>query len=251
MKKLFFLTLAVLGMVAFVNAQTADNLLDPTTISDGSNTLELSVDGNTNGAEFILQAQTGAGRTIFQLTPGTGDDRAFFNVLNNSDQDNTGRLRLGARGSYGVLSVSNAGSPSTSLTNLAIELDPNGNTGAEAFVVGANGFFSTGSPDVYAKIDMNGVETIEAKVQATVAAPDYVFAKDYDLRSLEEVEAYINENSHLPEIPSAAEFEADGIQLGKMSFDLLKKVEELTLYMIELKKENEALKVRVEQLEDK
>ena len=55
----------------------------------------------------------------------------------------------------------------------------------------------------------------------------------------------------MPEIPSAAEFAENGVMLGQMSFDLLKKVEELTLYMIELKKENETLKERVERLESK
>ncbi len=80
--------------------------------------------------------------------------------------------------------------------------------------------------------------------------PDYVFDEDYDLRSIEELASYIKENHHLPEIPSAEEVEENGMQLGEMSVNLLKKIEELTLYMIQLNKENEALKNRVKVLED-
>jgi len=74
--------------------------------------------------------------------------------------------------------------------------------------------------------------------------PDYVFAEDYDLRPLSEVEAFIKKHHHLPEVPSAKEVETDGLKLKEMNATLLKKVEELTLYMIELQKEVEALKAR-------
>ncbi|WP_437398719.1 hypothetical protein [Flagellimonas lutimaris] len=67
---------------------------------------------------------------------------------------------------------------------------------------------------------------------------DYVFAKDYDLPTLEEVELHIREKGHLINIPSAKEVEANGIALGDMNRLLLEKIEELTLYVIALKKEN-------------
>ena len=59
----------------------------------------------------------------------------------------------------------------------------------------------------------------------------------------------MKENKHLPGIPSAAEMEENGVSLAKMSNMLLEKVEELTLHMIELKKENEALKAKFQELE--
>ena len=72
-----------------------------------------------------------------------------------------------------------------------------------------------------------------------------------------EVEEYINEHGHLPEIPSAREMEAEGVGLAEMQMKLLQKVEELTLYLIEQNKvladvqeENSLLKERLEQLED-
>ncbi len=78
---------------------------------------------------------------------------------------------------------------------------------------------------------------------------DFVFEDDYNLKSLNEVENFINTNKHLPEIPSAAEVAENGVSLGEMQSKLLQKVEELTLYMIDLKKENEELKERITGLE--
>jgi len=81
--------------------------------------------------------------------------------------------------------------------------------------------------------------------------PDYVFAPEYKLPSLREVEQYINKNHHLRDVPAATEVEKNGHELGAMDAILLKKVEELTLYMIELKKENEELRSRIESIEKK
>ena len=76
----------------------------------------------------------------------------------------------------------------------------------------------------------------EIKVMNPSCWPDYVFAKDYNLLPLSEVEQFITENQHLPGVPSAAEVEANGVNLGKMNNILLEKVEELTLYIIQLEK---------------
>jgi len=73
--------------------------------------------------------------------------------------------------------------------------------------------------------------------------PDYVFKKDYALMPLSEIKNYIDQNYHLPEIPSAVEVEKDGINLGEMNKVLLKKVEELTLYLIEKDKQINDLKI--------
>ena len=86
------------------------------------------------------------------------------------------------------------------------------------------------------------VRTCEIKVSNLQGWCDYVFEEDYELPALEDVEAYIKSNKHLMDIPSEAEVMEHGISLGEMDAALLKKVEELTLYVIELKKENESLK---------
>lgn len=72
--------------------------------------------------------------------------------------------------------------------------------------------------------------------------PDYVFNSSYDLKSLEEVETYIKKNKHLPNVPSQQVIEDEGLNVGEMQKIQMEKIEELTLYMIEMKKEIEALK---------
>ncbi|MEJ1242205.1 hypothetical protein WBG78_28915 [Chryseolinea sp. T2] len=78
------------------------------------------------------------------------------------------------------------------------------------------------------------------------AIPDYVFEKDYKLMELRQIEQYVNQNKHLPEVPSAKEIEADGLHLGEMNLILLKKVEELTLHLIRQEKEIIELKSRLD-----
>ena len=72
--------------------------------------------------------------------------------------------------------------------------------------------------------------------------PDYVFGEGYRLIPLGEVEEYIGHNGHLPEVPAAAEMEADGVDQGELNKVLMQKVEELTLYIIDLQKQIEELK---------
>ena len=74
---------------------------------------------------------------------------------------------------------------------------------------------------------------------------DYVFEKDYKLRTLSELDAYIKQEKHLPEIPTTEEVMANGIALGEMNILLLKKIEELTLYTLQQQKEIEKLKKMV------
>lgn len=88
----------------------------------------------------------------------------------------------------------------------------------------------------------------EVKVQLEAEWPDFVFNKNYNLASLEEVEQQIQEKGHLKDIPSAKEVEKNGVSLGEMDAKLLQKVEELTLYMIELNKEVKNLKEENEKL---
>jgi hypothetical protein len=91
----------------------------------------------------------------------------------------------------------------------------------------------------------------EIKVTLTRPFPDFVFDKTYKLIPLEELEKYLNENGHLPNIPSAKQVEQNiGIELGDMSVKLLEKVEELTLYLIELDKASDKLKKENEKIRE-
>lgn len=72
--------------------------------------------------------------------------------------------------------------------------------------------------------------------------PDYVFEENYDLISLDSVEKHINTYGYLPNVPSAEKVESSGLNLGESNKFLMEKVEELTLYLIDQKKEQDAIK---------
>ncbi|HTH56907.1 MAG TPA: hypothetical protein VL728_12745 [Cyclobacteriaceae bacterium] len=113
----------------------------------------------------------------------------------------------------------------------------------------SNGNVGIGTANPDYKLTVNGsVHAKEVRVDLNVPAPDYVFQKDYQLTPLDEIKNYIDQNKHLPEVPSAKEMEKNGVQLGEMNMILLKKIEELTLYVIELKKENEAQNKTIDEL---
>jgi hypothetical protein len=99
-------------------------------------------------------------------------------------------------------------------------------------------------------LSVNGkVACEEVLVEDLVNWPDYVFNDDYKLMSIEELEQSIQQNNHLPGLPSAAEIEENGLMLGDMQKRLMEKVEELTLYTIQQGKMINELLHKMENLE--
>lgn len=98
----------------------------------------------------------------------------------------------------------------------------------------------TTNPGIY-KLNVNGNIRANEIVVNTEGA-DFVFAPDYNLLSLPEVEKFIKENKHLPDLASSTEMKEKGMNVSEMQTKLLQKIEELTLYVIEQKKEIESLK---------
>jgi hypothetical protein len=139
-----------------------------------------------------------------------------------------------------ITDYSPGGQDVTPVINTIYASQNNGNVG-----------IGTSFPD--AKLAVKGtIHANEVKVDLLGAvAPDYVFEKTYALSTLEEVKSYIDQNKHLPEIPSAKEMEANGVNLGEMDMLLLKKIEELTLYVIDLKKRDELQQIEIQNLKRK
>ena len=116
------------------------------------------------------------------------------------------------------------------------------------------GFVGIGTTTPKYELSVNG--TIVAKSAVLVENlpgewPDYVFKKDYSLMPLRDVEKFIESNHHLPGVPSHEEIKKEGLNLGEMEMIMMKKIEELTLHMIQIEKENEALKSMVKELKTK
>lgn len=96
------------------------------------------------------------------------------------------------------------------------------------------------------KLAVNGgIICEEIKVVTDVPDADYVFEENYFLSPLSEVESFIKTNKHLPNIPSAEQFKSDGYKVGEMDEMLLRKIEELTLYIIDLNKKIEVLELDI------
>jgi hypothetical protein len=157
------------------------------------------------------------------------------NVTNLADQDFIVRLSgVGAGTKRTIIGTSTS-------NRFSLGVGVSSNNEYLTLVSGGNVGIGTTTPD--AKLAVSGqVHAQEVKVSVTVPGPDYVFEKDYKLTSLEEIKNYIDQNKHLPEVPSAKEMEKNGVQLGEMNMLLLRKIEELTLYLIEQNKFIEQLK---------
>lgn len=165
---------------------------------------DLYINNSNSGSQFTFhnQWQVGGERWL-QIAPGDGSGN--WNFSRSLQFFDDGTL---------TKNIDNASS-----TALAVSLN------------GTRNFQVMGSGKVYAR-----------EVEVTLNAfPDYVFEKEYDLLSLEELQQYIDENQHLPNVPSAQEVEENGIGLGELSLKQLEKIEELTLYILELNKRIENL----------
>ncbi|SEO96502.1 hypothetical protein SAMN05444671_3865 [Flavobacterium sp. CF108] len=168
-----------------------------------------------------------------------GEIRGFSNSTNLGDD---GFLRISAGGG------TNSNTKSyIDLSGYSTIPDMNrnivfGTFGLERMRVDINGNIGIGTTNPLNKLDVNGtIHSKEVKVDM-LGWSDFVFKKEYQLPTLEEVEKHIAEKGHLENIPSEEEVLKDGINLGEMDSKLLQKIEELTLYMIEMKKENEKVK---------
>lgn len=122
----------------------------------------------------------------------------------------------------------------------------NTNPGNYKLFLADNGNIGIGTNTPQAKLTVDGnicAKEVRVSLSGSPCWPDYVFANDYDLMKISDLKKYIQANSHLPGIPSAAEVEGNGVELGSTTELLLQKIEEMTLYIIQLEE-------RIQQLEN-
>ncbi|WP_420388429.1 hypothetical protein [Roseivirga sp.] len=142
-------------------------------------------------------------------------------------------------------------SPGKHTTGLVFRTKSSYDTNLEnRMIIHPDGNVGIGTTSPTEKLSVDGT-ILAKKVRVSVAGtdwPDYVFSPNFKLRSLDELEQFIQQNQHLPEVPSAKEVEANGLDLGDMEATLLKKIEELTLYVIEQNKRLENLETENKEL---
>jgi hypothetical protein len=271
-KRIPTLIVTFLLFVSTTNAQTTWNLTGNTGTTAGTHFL-----GTTDAKDLVfktgaveyLRLKTGTGNlgigtanpaTKLDIANGTSFLRIYgnafgdiqssasfsphfasgsFNVFQGNVGTGTLRFQIAAGGNTYLTPV--AGNVGIGTTSPIARVDIKGtgttdnvirvanSSNVENFIVKSNGF-------VYAR-------EVQVLPSGTVF-PDYVFEKDYSLMSLSELEDYINNNKHLPGVPSAKEVDNNGFGLSQMQTLQMKKIEELTLYIIELQKQINELKAK-------
>jgi len=120
--------------------------------------------------------------------------------------------------------------------------------GSLAIKAALNGNFGIGTPNPTEKLAVNGtIRAKEIKVEANLW-PDYVFNENHQLMPLDSLASFVKENKHLPNIAPAKSVEENGIALGELNRQLLQKIEEMTLYLIDQSREIKSLKNEVQAL---
>lgn len=237
--------------------------LSTVTASGNSTIYALRVTGGSN-----IGPATDAGMVIGVLNlPMVGDARSFVGWKNSANPNYTtdgpaGTLLLQARSNLANVPIDFVTGVTSSIIppQLRMRIAGNGKVGiggisvplAQLHVVGdvyTDGKLFIGVPDAntLTKMGTNALAVdgyaifTKATVKLSSAWPDYVFDPTYNLTSLDSLEQFIQLNKRLPEIPSATDVEKDGIDLGGTQALLLKKIEELTLIVIEQNKRIEGL----------
>ncbi|SDW58047.1 hypothetical protein SAMN05444410_1048 [Hydrobacter penzbergensis] len=195
--------------------------------------------GNANGNVGI-----GTSMPTYKLEAVTGGAAALRLQTSNSTVPNP-QIDLYDAGRYQetVISSSDGATVGTylaSYSNHPLMFGTNHSTAQVTLVSSGNLGIGTINPSE--KLSVNGNIRTQKLIVTQLGWSDYVFDKDYKLRSLQDLEAFIKENKHLPEVPSTKEVSEKGISVGDNQALLLKKIEELTLYVIELKKEINKIK---------
>ena len=221
-------------------------------------TEKLEVNGNIivngNGADgaSIISARKAAGGGLHICSNSSSSDGPSIFLYNRKDL--SGDLSLMSYGPKGAITFSNYNNSATLMPLLSLTLDEV-NIGLSDMI-----FNSTPKFHVYGKSQLDGNVAIgkiaprddykltvdgsilcEKIKVVTHAGADFVFEDGYSLKAINELESYVNSHKHLPDVPSANEMINDGLELTEMNILLLRKVEELTLYIIEQNKRIEKL----------
>ncbi|MEO7264886.1 MAG: hypothetical protein ABIW38_08240 [Ferruginibacter sp.] len=227
--------------------ETPNNSFGISHTSTGGNILATNIGGTSAGigtfsnTNMRLFCNSTSAMLIAAATGnvGIGTDNPVYKLNVETANNSWGIAHTSTGGNIIATQIggTSAGIGTFSNTNMRIFC----NSTSAMLIAAATGNVGIGTDNPTYKLSVNG--NIRSKeVVVEIGWADYVFDKEYKLRSLPEVENYIKEHNHLPGIPSAKEIETNGLQLGETQKKMMEKIEELTLYIIEMKKEIEILK---------
>ncbi|WP_462252127.1 autotransporter outer membrane beta-barrel domain-containing protein [Ferruginibacter sp.] len=234
-----------------LTVQTLNNSDGISHIGENGNVLSTRIGGTSAGIGTFsptnMRIFSGGFSRIFvseatgNVGIGVPDDNPVFKL----DVADRMRIRSGTGGSTAGVWLNNpANTAAIGFMGIADAVTTGfwGNVSGWGLIMNTNtGNVGIGTLNPTYKLSVNGdIRTKEVVVETGWA--DYVFDKKYKLAPLEDVEKFIQQNKHLPNIPSAKEVAEKGLHVGDVQKRMMEKIEELTLYMIELKKEIEALK---------
>jgi len=177
------------------------------------------------------------------------------NIDNESGVDGTAALlRFTIKAPSGIHPISYMGAVATGTSTSAIVIGQRTTNGySERMRIDPNGNVAIGTidPKGYKLAVAGTIITERIKVKLQSAWPDYVFQPEYKLPSLMELENFIKEHQHLPDVPSAEEVTKEGVDMGEMNKILLQKIEELTLHLIEQEKYRQAQDKEINELKER
>ncbi len=193
---------------------------------------------NTDG-KIGIGTVPGNGKFRIKATPEDNYIAQFLYIDENTDNRPRLEIKGGNENNHGIIRLSTTYNTGGAHLALGTHSQP------DALYINEAGNVGIGTTYPDKALTVNGsIKCKEVEITDNVPSSDYVFEEEYDLMSVREVEAFITQHKHLPDVPSADEFKKNGYKAGDMDDMLLKKIEELTLYIIEQEK-------RIEELEGK